>query len=119
MITCESAQKPLMLFHLVHNHGVVNALVFTKSAESTTRLVRLFEFFEAAWASYSQTSETRSPIAIRSYSSDLGPGERKVILDKFKAQEIQMFVQIHPHFRRIFINVSDWCVRTLYLVESI
>jgi ATP-dependent RNA helicase DDX51/DBP6 len=99
MITCESAQKPLMLFHLVHNHGVSNALVFTKSAESTTRLVRLFEFFELAWASSSQTNETRSPVAIRAYSSDLGLNERKVILDKFKAREIQMCFFLRLHFR--------------------
>ncbi|TFY55761.1 hypothetical protein EVG20_g9201 [Dentipellis fragilis] len=48
MIVCESSQKPLVLFHLVQTHGVRNALVFTKSAESTQRLVRLFEFFERA-----------------------------------------------------------------------
>ncbi|KAG1734119.1 DEAD-domain-containing protein [Suillus lakei] len=48
MIICEAPQKPLMLFHLVHNHSVRNALVFTKSSESASRLVRLFEFFEAA-----------------------------------------------------------------------
>ncbi|KAG1831991.1 hypothetical protein DFJ58DRAFT_848085 [Suillus subalutaceus] len=46
MIICEAPQKPLMLFHLAHNHSVRNALVFTKSSESASRLVRLFEFFE-------------------------------------------------------------------------
>jgi ATP-dependent RNA helicase DDX51/DBP6 len=88
MISCETTHKPLMLFHLVHNHGVTNALVFTKSTESTTRLVRLFEFFEKAWA-----AETRShqPVMARAYSSDLGVAERKSILEKFKAQEIQMY----------------------------
>ena len=48
MVACESSVKPLMLFHLVHARNVTNALVFTKSAESTARLVRLFEFFESA-----------------------------------------------------------------------
>ena len=47
MIVCETAQKPLILFHLIHAHGVRNAIIFTKSAESTTRLVQLFQFFEA------------------------------------------------------------------------
>lgn len=46
MIVCNSLQKPLMLFHLVHPIGATNALAFTKSAESTLRLGRLFEFFE-------------------------------------------------------------------------
>ncbi|KII89763.1 hypothetical protein PLICRDRAFT_108662, partial [Plicaturopsis crispa FD-325 SS-3] len=91
MIVSESSQKPLMLFHLVHTHSVTNALVFTKSADSTTRLVRLFEFFEKAWAE--QHPEDTSPrISAHAYSSDLGAGERKTILDKFKSQEIQILV---------------------------
>lgn len=79
----------MMLFHLVHSHKVTNALVFTKSAESTTRLVRLFEFFEAARAK-SNTYSTTSSIVVRAYSSDLSTGERKTILEKFRAQEIQL-----------------------------
>lgn len=90
MIVCESSQKPLMFFHLVHKHGVTNALVFTKSTESATRLVRLFDFFERARTSSSP--DPSKPIVVRAYSSDLGVGERKSILEKFKAQEIQMFV---------------------------
>ena len=91
MIICESAQKPLMLFHLVHTHKITNALVFTKSAESTTRLVRLFEFFETARAS-SHLADQRKRIVIRAYSSDAGTSERKSILDSFKAEETQMCV---------------------------
>ncbi|KAG1747119.1 DEAD-domain-containing protein [Suillus paluster] len=83
MIICEAPQKPLMLFHLVHNHSVRNALVFTKSAESASRLVRLFEFFEAATSS-------GNPIAVRSYSSDLPTNERRTILEKFKTQEVHL-----------------------------
>ena len=84
---CESSVKPLMLFHLVHSREVTNALVFTKSAESTTRLVRLFEFFEAA---NQQQGAGGTPIVACAYSSDLAPGERKSILDRFKNQEIHM-----------------------------
>lgn len=91
MIVCESSQKPLMVFHLVHAHNVMNALVFTKSAESTTRLVRLFEFFEKAHASRAVAGASKEIVA-RAYSSDLSASERKSILEKFKAQEIQMFV---------------------------
>ncbi len=43
MVVCDSSQKPL-----VYSVRVTNALVFTKSAESTLRPVQLFEFFEAA-----------------------------------------------------------------------
>ncbi|KIM84308.1 hypothetical protein PILCRDRAFT_68419 [Piloderma croceum F 1598] len=90
MIVCESSLKPLMLFHLVHTHGVVNALVFTKSAESTTRLVKLFELFETARVA-EHCGEDRQ-IVIRAYSSDAGASERKTILEKFKAQEVQILV---------------------------
>jgi ATP-dependent RNA helicase DDX51/DBP6 len=91
MIVCESSQKPLVFFHLVHARTVTNALVFTKSAESTTRLVRLFEFFEKAHASRAVAGASKEHV-VRAYSSDLSTSERKSILEKFKAQEIQMFV---------------------------
>lgn len=91
MIVCEPTRKPLMLFHLVHNIGVLNALVFTKSAESTSRLVRLFEFFEDIWASADPTNP-RQKLVIKAYSSDLGAGDRKQILDAFKNQEIHLYV---------------------------
>ncbi|EJF64658.1 DEAD-domain-containing protein [Dichomitus squalens LYAD-421 SS1] len=87
MVVCESSVKPLMLFHLVHARGVTNALVFTKSAESTARLVRLFEFFESA---HSDSQGRR--IVARAYSSDLAPGERKSILEQFKSQDVQLLV---------------------------
>ena len=91
MIVCETSQKPLMLFFLVHQHSVSNALVFTKSAESTYRLVRLFEFFESIWAQENNGSG-RQQTVIRAYSSDLSASDRRVILEQFKNQEIHMFV---------------------------
>jgi ATP-dependent RNA helicase DDX51/DBP6 len=84
MIVCEASNKPLMLIHLIHNHSIRNALVFTKSSESTTRLVRLLEFFEEL------SMSDRGRIVIRAYSSDLAAGERKNILEKFKAQEVHV-----------------------------
>jgi len=91
MIVCDSSQKPLVLFHLVHSMGVANALVFTKSAESTLRLVRLFEFFENA-RSVGKGGETQHKklVVVEAYSSDLSPSERKSILERFKAQETDM-----------------------------
>ncbi|KZT73162.1 DEAD-domain-containing protein [Daedalea quercina L-15889] len=91
MLVCSSAEKPLMLFHLVHAHEVVNALVFTKSAESTTRLVKLFEFFEAALSAERGRPGTTANVA-RAYSSDLSPSERKAILEQFRNQEIHILV---------------------------
>jgi hypothetical protein len=87
MIVCESSQKPLMFFHLVFHLNVTDALVFTKSAESTARLVRLFDFFQK-W----RTTGSRQPLVVQAYSSDLAVGERKSILERFKAQEIHMYL---------------------------
>jgi len=91
MVVCDSSQKPLVLFHLVHSMGITNALVFTKSAESTLRLVRLFEFFEAARSTGQGNDATQhKPVVVQDYSSDLSPSERKSVLGKFRAQKIDM-----------------------------
>jgi ATP-dependent RNA helicase DDX51/DBP6 len=86
MIISDSTQKPLIFFHLVHALNVTNALVFTKSAESTTRLVQLFDFFE----NERTQSNDLSPLTVRAYSSDLPVNERKAILGQFKDQKIHM-----------------------------
>ncbi|KAH9945257.1 DEAD-domain-containing protein [Epithele typhae] len=88
MVVCNSATKPLMLFHLVHSRDVINALVFTKSAESTTRLVRLFGFFEEEM----RKGKESCAVVARAYSSDLAPVERKSILEQFKDQKIHILV---------------------------
>ncbi|XP_006459230.1 hypothetical protein AGABI2DRAFT_201250 [Agaricus bisporus var. bisporus H97] len=87
MLVCESSQKPLMFFHLVFHLNVTDALVFTKSSESTARLVRLFDFFQK-W----RTAESGKSLVVQAYSSDLSVGERKVILERFKAQEINILI---------------------------
>ncbi|KAF8501747.1 DEAD-domain-containing protein [Russula emetica] len=94
MTVCDSSQKPLVLFHLVHSMGITNALVFTKSAESTLRLVRLFEFFEAARSTGQGNDATqhKKPVVVQDYSSDLSPSERKSVLGKFRAQKIDMLI---------------------------
>ena len=92
MIVCETSQKPLILFHLIHAHGVRNAIVFTKSAESTSRLVQLFQFFEASRLSSRTSTEDEGKVVMQPYSSDLSPSDRKTVLDKFKSQEIHMYV---------------------------
>jgi ATP-dependent RNA helicase DDX51/DBP6 len=91
MLVCSPADKPLIMFHLVHSHAVRNALVFTKSAESTSRLLRLFEFFEEARIADEGSGDER--VIARAYSSDSPPSERKTILDEFKAQKITMCVR--------------------------
>jgi len=93
MVVCDSSQKPLVLFHVVHSLGIANALVFTKSAESTLRLVRLFEFFEAARSTGQGNDATQHKklVVVQEYSSDLSPSERKSVLARFRAQKIDMW----------------------------
>ena len=67
--------------------------MFTKSAESTLRLARLFEFFETARSTgQKNAAEYKTPVVEQDYSSDLSPSEQKLILlNKFRAQEIDIF----------------------------
>jgi len=88
MTVCDSAQKPMLLFYLIHSVGITNALVFTKSIESTLRLVQLFKFFETARST--SLTQHQKPVVMQAYSSDLSPSERKLILEKFRAQEIDV-----------------------------
>ncbi|KAJ3834986.1 DEAD-domain-containing protein [Lentinula raphanica] len=110
MIICTTYNKPLVFFHLVHTRlktlvqsqsqsqkiqtqNSFNALVFTKSAESTNRLVRLFEFFQVAREKESKEDTGMDTTVIaRAYSSDLPPSERKSILEEFKAGKIQILI---------------------------
>ncbi|KAI5985902.1 P-loop containing nucleoside triphosphate hydrolase protein [Pisolithus marmoratus] len=85
MVICDPSLKPLILLHLIYDLSVRSALVFTKSSESTSRLVRLVEFFQDA-------NMDRERIVICAYSSDLPTGERKRMPEKFKAQEIHILV---------------------------
>jgi len=91
MVVCSTAQKPLILFHLLHARNVRNALVFTKSADSTSRLVRLFEFFTSSLCTSAETN-TESAAKLQAYSSDLSASERRAILEKFKTKEIDILV---------------------------
>ena len=104
---CESAIKPLMFFYLVHARNVTNALVFTKSAESTARLVRLLEFFEAALQAWQSQDRGREVVVARAYSSDLAPGERKAILEQFKNQKIHMYVTCSSRGRECARNGNE------------
>jgi len=88
MVISTSLQKPLIFFHLIHSHQVNNVLVFTKSAESTTRLLRLFEMFESARAGNLGVN----PLVVRAYSSDLPTNERKIILEQFKNQKVHILI---------------------------
>jgi len=104
MLVCDTSQKPLMLLYLMHARGVTSALVFTKSAESTTRLVKLIQAFEQSLTSSMDVdhnseagSVDRKTVVTEAYSSDLGASQRKQILERFKSAEIGMCIFSIPH----------------------
>jgi ATP-dependent RNA helicase DDX51/DBP6 len=85
LIVTPSSTKPLALFHLFHNVHVRQALCFTKSVESASRLLKLIEYFESV-----QTRD--KPLVVKMYSSDLPSSERSRILSDFKKGDVHLCV---------------------------
>jgi len=86
--------KPLVLFHIVLQHNIRNALVFTKSTESTGRLLRLWETFETRRLASPDENRmiVQSPIVAKAFSSDLSPALRKSILADFRNGVISILI---------------------------
>jgi len=79
MVVCTSDVKPLVLFALLlREAGEGGKLVFTKSTESASRLVKLWEFFQP------------TGVTMKAYSSDLSNADRKSVLENFKKGEVKM-----------------------------
>lgn len=80
------ALKPLNLIHLLHSDfAATPALVFTKSVEAATRLVKLLEFFEDAFIGSKR-------ISVRAYTRDMPPAERKRLLADFASGNVDVIV---------------------------
>jgi ATP-dependent RNA helicase DDX51/DBP6 len=84
------ALKPLNLIHLMHDdqYAVKGGLVFTKSVENVHRLAKLLEFFEDEYAK--KQGKGYKKIVVKSYTSDLKPGERKTVLKEFSEGKVHM-----------------------------
>lgn len=91
MIVTKTSDKALVLFYLLHSVKLRNTLCFTKSVESAARLVMLVEAFNAEYAKQAVAGSVE-PLKIAHYSSELGPGQRKEVMDSFKKGEIHMYV---------------------------
>jgi ATP-dependent RNA helicase DDX51/DBP6 len=83
MIVVDPALKALVLIYLIHHaeYQVKSALVFTKSVESATRLVQLLDAFEEV---------NRTEIVVKTYTSEMKPGERKRLLSEFAKGNIHL-----------------------------
>jgi ATP-dependent RNA helicase DDX51/DBP6 len=82
--------KPLNLLHLLHtpSYGITSALCFTKSVDSSNRLLKLVEFFEDAYVGGGVGGGKK--LVVRGYSGELGSGERSKLLNDFKKGAIDV-----------------------------
>jgi ATP-dependent RNA helicase DDX51/DBP6 len=85
MVVMPPDLKPLNLLHLLHDSQfeIKSALCFTKSVDSTERLLRLIAFFGDAF-----TAGKR--IVAKAYSGELDTGARRKLLAEFAKGEIDL-----------------------------
>ncbi|KAJ9117288.1 hypothetical protein QFC20_000435 [Naganishia adeliensis] len=88
MIILPSEFKPLNLLYLLHDarFGIQSALCFTKSVDSSERLLKLINFFEDAY-----TGGTKK-LVVKGYSGELATAERTKLLADFKKGEIDLLI---------------------------
>lgn len=89
MIVTRTSDKALTFLYLLYTTKLRHTLCFTKSVESAARLVMLVDAFNTEYAKEDR-SGTFEPLKIAHYSSELGPGQRKEVMDSFKKGDIQM-----------------------------
>lgn len=77
--------KPLNLLHLLHTVGSTPSIVFTKSVDNATRLVKLLTYFEQAYIGGRKLS-------VASFTRDMKVGERKAILADFAGGKLDVLV---------------------------
>ncbi|OCF56210.1 ATP-dependent RNA helicase DDX51/DBP6 [Kwoniella mangroviensis CBS 10435] len=88
MLILPSALKPLNLIHLIYSteFGISNGLIFTKSVESSQRLLNLLQFFNDAFISGGKK------LVVKGYTGELKSSERKRILSDFSEGKINLLV---------------------------
>lgn len=79
------ALKPLNLLYLLHTEGAAPSIVFTKSVDAASRLVRLLTYFEQAYIGGKKLS-------VASFTRDMKPSERKAMLSDFAAGKLDVLV---------------------------
>lgn len=106
MVITSAPLKPLVLFYLIHKNRIRSALVFTKSTESTVRLLHLFQYFFRATRDATEVEDDRTAISFKAeaISSDLAPSQRTAALERFKKQEVDVCVTLWP--------CSHWVIET-------
>jgi len=96
MVVTSASLKPLVLFYLIQEHRIRDVLVFTKSTESTVRLLHLLQcFFQATSGSTVIGDDQPSKcVKAEAFSSELAPAQRTAVLERFKRQEVDVCVTL-------------------------
>ncbi len=83
MVITSASLKPLVLFYLIHENRIRNAL---KSTESTVRLLHLFEYFSRATHDSTEVGDDWAAKSVKAeaFSSDLAPTQRTAVLEGSK-----------------------------------
>ena len=79
LVVCEEDRKPLYLIYLLHSEAHTRSLCFTRSLQSTERLMRLLQL-------------ACPEKAIESFSSNTIAAERQAVLDRFNTDKIDLLV---------------------------
>lgn len=97
MLVVPTSLKPLYLIHLLLNppksdnagQGMRRTLIFTKSVDSSLRLVRLLNLFLEA---QQHGTKDASKLRVADYSSDLSPARRRELLASFRSDQLDILV---------------------------
>lgn len=98
MLVVPTSLKPLYLIHLLLNppksdnagQGMRRTLIFTKSVDSSLRLVRLLNLFLEVQQHGKNQGEHKLRVA--DYSSDLTPARRRELLASFRSDQLDILV---------------------------
>ncbi|WVW80576.1 hypothetical protein I302_102562 [Kwoniella bestiolae CBS 10118] len=88
MLILPSALKPLNLIHLIYSteFGINSGLIFTKSVESSQRLLNLLTFFNDAYINAGRK------VVVSGYTGEMKAGERRRVLSDFGEGKINLLV---------------------------
>lgn len=103
MVITSASLKPLVLFYLIQEYRIRNVLVFTKSTESTARLLHLFEYFFHVTGGSMKVDDDQIAKSVKAeaFSSDLAPVQRSATLERFKRQEVGVCVTLWSYSHRV------------------
>ena len=93
MVVCKTADKPLLLLHLLLDLKLTAVLCFIKSVEAAARLALLLQAYSSS-AAESREDEAAPPLETKAahFSGELTLQQRRTMLADFEKGSIGMWV---------------------------